>query len=424
MIMKKNLFWLLTAALVTGLSFTACSDDDDNGGNMTTPDPYDKSTEAAGACFNILSMLSQVGDSLPNDWKTRTFDVYEGKVQDESRPFVRSVVVNSIEDAVNYYSSLTSQELPTSTKSNIWRMDYIGTMEFNALNQNDCYATIDMNLKQLPRIQQLRLVPAAAVNENAAFEGEPYYRLGDVVLDKEDTYWVCVRQCYSPDKIDISYWLSFQIITKTPTNLWSFTDYGMLPQKVLRNLGYQCQAMAYGAQLMAALSRTSDYVGAHPDGILANGAGFGGLKPEALSLEDLQKVAEYWEKEGIWEKIKPSGMSVPAFKAMFNQPLTFIYNTYKKKDNTLTIPVARYNDPRNFFVAAPQYENITVDMKKNSVDLSSYTISATGNISGVGSSALVVRYKNGFNFTGAMAKQLGPTQPINSVTTVYRLAEQ
>ena len=205
MIMRKNLFWLLTAALVTGLSITACSDDD-NGGDTPAinTDPYEKNTEAAGACFNILSMLSQVGDSLPNDWKTRTFDIYEGKVLDESRPFVRSVVVNSMEDAVNYYSSLTSQELPTSTKSNTWKMDNIGTMAFNALNQNDCYATIDMDVKQLPRIQQLRLVPAAAINLNAAFDGDPYYRLGDVVLDREDTYWVCVRQCYSPDKIDIS----------------------------------------------------------------------------------------------------------------------------------------------------------------------------------------------------------------------------
>lgn len=424
--MRKNLFWLLAIALMTGLSFTSCSEDKDD--NDVTPstnaDPYEKNTEAAGACFNILSMLSQVGDSLPNDWKTRTYDAYEGRVLDESTPFVRSIVVNGIEDAVNYYNSLTSQELPTTTRNNTWKMENVGTMEFNAINQNGCFATIDMDVKQLPRIQQLRLVPAAAINENAAFDGEPYYRLGDVVLDREHTYWVCVRQCYSPDKIDISYWLSFQIITSTPTNLWPFTDSGMKPQTVLRNLGYQCQAMAYGAQLLTALARTREYVDSHPNGVLANGVGLGGLSPNALSTQDLQKVAQLWEAKGIWEKIKPSGMSVAEFKAMFNQPLTFIYNTYKKKNATLTIPYVRYNDPRNFYIAPPQYDNVNVDMGINSVNLSSYTTSGKGNVSGIGNSALVVRYKNGFNFTGAMAKELGPTRPINSVTTVYRFAEQ
>lgn len=418
--MKKNLFWLLTAALLTGLSFTACSDDD-NDGDITpvNTDPYEKNTEAGGVCFNILNILSQVGDSLPNDWKTRTFDVYEGHVLDESRPFVRSVVVNSMEEAVYYYSSLTSQELPTSTKSNTWRMDNIGTMEFNALNQSDCYATIDMNVKQLPRVQQLRLVPAAAINLNEAFDGEPYYRLGDVVMDKNNTYWVCVRQCYSP--IDQSYWLSFQIIRD---NLWTLRESNMLPQVVLRDLGYQFQAMAYGAQLMAALVRPSDYVSSHPGGILANGAGFGGLNPEALSLEEFQNVAQNWDKLGIWEKMKPTGMSVSAFKAMFNQPLTFIYNKYSKKLSTLVISIARYNDPSNYFVAAPQYENVTIDMRRESIDLTSYANSGAGNNNSIGRSALVVRFHNGFNFTGAQAKSVIPTQPINSVKTVYRLAEQ
>ncbi len=426
---NKTFKWMLMAALTVGLSmnFAACSSDDDDENENGKPDPIEETTseeEIEGTCFNILSILSQVGDDLPSNWKTATFDVLEGKVTDESNPFVRTVVAENLAGAVEYYNSLTGQNISTSTKSDKWSMEGIGSMEFTAVNQSDCFATIDVNVKQLPRLQQLRLAPASAIGLNAAFDGEPYYRLGDVILDKENTYWVCVRQCYSPDENDISHWISFQIISGNPTNLHSLNKSGMQTQMVVDKLGNQRPAMWYGAQLMAALSRTSEYISKHPNGILSNDNGLGGLKPGAMPNNELQQVSQYWDQLGIWDKIKPSGMSVSAFKDMFNKTLTFAYNKYRVVGNMVEQPYVRYSDPANFYVADPAYAYASSNMVSTSIDMATYVNNGTGNFSALGNSALVVRHKNGFNFTGAVAKALSPTVPINSVTTVYRFAEQ
>jgi len=431
--MNKNKFfnWMLMTTMTLGLSLgaAACSSDDDedeNNNNSNQPsadDPYGKHTEAGGACYNMLSLLTAVGDSLPNDWKTRQFEVMEGKVLDESTPFVRTVAVNNIEEAVDYYSSLISANLSSTTRNHTWTMQDIGTMTFTAINQSDCYATIEVDVKQLPKLQQLRLVPASAFGTNAGFDGEPYYRFGDVILDKENCYWVCVRQCYSPNEIDISHWVSFQIITSTPENLRTVTEPGMLTQKLVTQLGNQKPSMWFAAQLLSALARTDEYVSTHSNGILKDGKGFGGLNPEALTNSDLQKVSQNWEQLGIWDKIKPVNMSVSDFKAMFSQQLTYVYNRYVIKSPSVMHFVAQYSDPGSFYVANPSYFTPSTNMVSQAVDMSTYVKTGTGNVSAIGNKALVIRHKTGFNFTGAVAKALDPTRPINSVKTIYRFAE-
>ncbi|MCR4603946.1 MAG: hypothetical protein K5683_10525 [Prevotella sp.] len=428
---KNKIFnWILMTAMTMGpsIGFVACSSDDDDEKKEVTPvandDPYEKNTEAGGACYNILSQLSAIGDSLPNNWKSQQFEVFEGKVLDESKPFVRTVAVSSMDEAASYYNSLTNRNINASTTSDKWEMKDIGDMTYTAVNQSNCFATIDVNVKQLPKLMQLQLAPASAFGTNAAFDGEPYYRMGDVILDRENTYWVCVRQCYSPDENEISHWLSFQIITANPTNLQTITKPGMKTQKLLSNLGNQKPSMRYGMQLMAALSRTNEYVSTHSNGILANGRGLGGLQVGAMPNSDLVKVSQYWDQLGIWDKIKPVDMSVASFKALFNQQLTLVYNRYFIKSNIVEQPTARFSDPGNFYIGDPSYTNASTNMANESLDMSTYVNTATGSSSSIGSTALVVRHHNGFNFTGAVAKELSPIRPINSVQTVYRFAEQ
>ena len=67
------------AALTVGLGMTvtACSDDDDDKDGRSAEeiaqDPYEKESEAGDALYRLVSQLS-VCDSLPNDWKTATFE--------------------------------------------------------------------------------------------------------------------------------------------------------------------------------------------------------------------------------------------------------------------------------------------------------------------------------------------------------------
>ena len=44
---------------------------------------------------------------------------------------------------------------------------------------------------------------------DGTFDGDPYYRFGDVVKDKNNCYWISVRPAYSPNSKEDTHWMSF-----------------------------------------------------------------------------------------------------------------------------------------------------------------------------------------------------------------------
>ena len=92
-----------TLLLAGGLSFTACSDDD----TPSIPNTELTDTESATAqeLSRVLSMLAEDGE-LSSGWATRTVEPTEGVVLDESKPFVRSMAVNDLDEARSYFEAL------------------------------------------------------------------------------------------------------------------------------------------------------------------------------------------------------------------------------------------------------------------------------------------------------------------------------
>lgn len=410
---------VLTAVL--GLSFVSCSDDDEEKTeDYTDPtDPYGKNSAAGIACFNLLSQLAGVDEDLPDNWKSgATFNPIEGMVLDESTPLVRSVVVDDLAGAADYYNNLTDKSISASTTNDTWKVDDVGTLTYTAVNQSNCFATIDVNVKQLPKLSQLRLVPQNAVGTNAAFEGEPYYRYGDVVRDKEGCHWICVIPCYQPTGKETSYWMSFQL---NESSVKKLTLAGLLEQLVPLKLASQKNSMLSLAQLLAVLSRPSEFQqkvgGQNFDG----DDGFCKLPPDVMSNEDILKVSQYWDQDGVWEKVKPTNMSASSFKSYFNQQLTLIYNNYATNKSTLVLTYSRYNNADNFFRSTPQYGEANIDMTSTSFNVRTYAEQGTGTDATIGSQALVVRFKNGKTLSEQKSlNNIDPTKPIDKVTTVYR----
>jgi hypothetical protein len=423
----KTLNWMLMAALTVGLgmNFVACSSDDDddkkdNNEDYTDPnDPYGKNSAAGIACYNLLSQLAGVSDDLPDNWKNgATFDPIEGMVLDESKPFVRTVVVDDLADAADYYSNLTNKTISSSTTSDTWTMEDVGTLTYTATNQSYCYATIDVKVKQLPKLTQLKLIPQSALPMNGAFEGTPYYRYGDVVRDEDGCHWICVLPCYQPSGKETSYWMSFQ---HNNSSIISLAIPGLKEQFVPNKLGSQKNCMMYLAQLLAVLSRPSEFEQKVGSQNFNGNDGFAKLPSDAMPNADILKAAQYWDQDGIWDKVKPSGMSTSDFKSYFNQQLTFIYNNYQQNKSKLVLTYSRYSDASNFYRGTPQTGEADVDMTSAVFNARNYALNGTGDNSTIGNKALVVRYKNGKTLSGMMA--LGnpdPTQPLDKVKTVYR----
>ena len=426
---KKTFNWMLMASVVLGLSmnFVSCSsnDDEDNKNEepnyVNTTDPFGKNTKEGIACYNLLSRLAGVTNGLPDNWKSgATFEPIEGLVLDKSQPFVRSVVVDDMDEAVDYYNNLVDKEISTSTDKDSWNVNNVGTLDYTAVNQKNCFATIDVNVRQLPKLTQLRLIPKNAISFNAPFEGDPYYSYGDVVKDNSGCYWICVRPCYQPKGTDTSYWMTFH----NSGNITSLPLTGLKIQYVVENMTAQKNSMKYLAQLLSILSNPSQFQQVVGSQNFDGTKGFAGLpfqKGESMSNEEIVKVAENWDQKGIWDLVKPKDMSVSDFKSYFSQMLTFIYGNYNTDKSTLVITIARYNDASNFFRGTPKYNEADFNMLSESFDIRSYVEKGTASYNNIGSKALVVNWKNGMTLQGTMSLQNpSPTEPLENVTTVYR----
>ena len=214
--LQQSLQMMMMVFLMTamGCSLTACSDDDDNGGNGGSGGngrlTFSKDSETAMSLLSILGPLANVTE-LPDNWNSNAYTVEPtiGKVLDEANSFVRSEAVNSIDEAVAKYNNLTDADIDTTVTSHTWKNDSLGcALTYHKGTEKNVVATIDVNVKQLPHLTQLRLVTPESMGLNAKFTA--YYRMGDIVK-KNDCYWICVRSADYDSGKEHTHWCSFQL---------------------------------------------------------------------------------------------------------------------------------------------------------------------------------------------------------------------
>ena len=434
--MKKNFFHcLLMAVLCCGLSmsFVACSDDDDDKDGRSAEeiaqDPFEKESEAGNALYRLLSQLS-VCDSLPDNWKTATFEPKAGMVLDQSQPRIRTITVTNAEEAITRYNSLTGKDLPVTTTSDTYAVDGVGKLTFTA-GEGGTIATIDVDVKQIPQLQKLRFVTAASIGENGHFSGEPYYRFGDVVKDNDGCYWVCVRPAYSDDKKEDTHWFSFHMANENMKYLDKYNRIHSYPVK----LGVEKTKMQYLAQLLAILAnpqRYSTLVGNKGNYFNNGTTGLGGLKEAAMPVDSLMKQADLWKQYKVWEMVMPRGYdedgltyNTEAFKKRFTQSVTFIYEKASLSGSNLTVPIVTYGGAENFYVNPPTYAKPVVNLKYTCFDGVSYWAKGVFKDENDGTvpDAFVVRYKSGYQLSSNLIFSPKATEAIPGVETVYRFNE-
>ncbi len=202
---------------------SGCRDNDladgaNGGGDDSSADVFtEKQAKKYDALQSLLGVVAEI-DSLPDNWDAQNFaiDPKLGEVADAAHPYVRYVVTTSAEEANRIYRSMTSSEVEAKATNDVWQMEDVGTLTFKVQNEPACYATLDVDVQQLPHLQQLRFVPASAVGDNSAPKETPFYQVGDVIcqhLDGQnnDTYWVCVRPCSKAAKASKSHWCTLQL---------------------------------------------------------------------------------------------------------------------------------------------------------------------------------------------------------------------
>ena len=209
MIMKKSIFrlqQLIFAVLVAGAIVSCDKEDVPTQEPEFTPEELAEMAAAdkfaaANSVYRALALI----DELPANWESATYTPAEGVPVDEAHSDVRNVVSTGSDQAKGYFLSIVPDE---GLNGDTWSHEGVGTLTFRAVDEENCYAVIDVDLVQMPGLKQLRFVPESVVGENK-WQGTPYYGVGDVIKDKKGIYWICVRPSGGPLAKDNAYFVSF-----------------------------------------------------------------------------------------------------------------------------------------------------------------------------------------------------------------------
>ncbi len=227
--MKMKLFhWMLLGAMTCGLSlsFAACSDDDDdNKSEEQKQEEAEQANDQATLFWNVVGQLAGTED-YTDDYADKTFEPTIGTT-DENSQYTRVVALNTMKAAAESFANLVDANIDENTPSYEFKNDGVGTLTYTRVNDGRTFATVDVNIKQLPHLQRIVYMNGEQLGENGSFNGAAYYRFGDVIK-KDDKLWVCVRPAFGPENKQDSHWITvdrlddknIEPITKSNKHFW------------------------------------------------------------------------------------------------------------------------------------------------------------------------------------------------------------
>ncbi len=301
----------MALSLGLSLSIPSCSDNDladgnNNGGNGTIH------TEAEAQKYEtlqtLLGALANV-DSLPDNWNSSNYTVLPtvGVVKDEAEAHVRYVVTSSQKEADRIYRSYLSKDVTGTPTNDSWQQDGIGSMQFTLDNANDSYATLKVNVQQIPTLEEIRFVSADALGNNGLNFLKPsgcYYSFGDVIYQEkggQPTLWVCVRPCSKEESLRKSHWCTFQLVpankNNEDANFVKISKNHYLPNELSYNKS-DAERMVQNFFNVLRLISNPEIV----QDTSFKYKGLGEIKAAQFTYDDIRSISYIWNYLDLWNK--------------------------------------------------------------------------------------------------------------------------
>ena len=304
---KRINLWLLSA-LVCGLSLGtgSCKDSEEELTGEQKEQREMEQQEQQNELFNVLSQLADVS-AADSNFLSKTYEPAIGQA-DEGSSTTRIVNTNTMEAAAERFANLADISIDENTATYTWRDDNLGTMTYTRTNDGTSWATVDVNIKQVPHLQRIVYRAPEQASDNGKFAGRAYYRFGDVVsreMKNKDgstytEYWICVRPAFGPEGKEDSHWACLNVLPEE--NIYEKTKDDQvfrLPTK----LGTNKEHMQNTAELLYAIL--------HPEEWEKNAtSGTKGLKIfydfKAANLKYhnqyfWKNVCKGWDEKNIWQ---------------------------------------------------------------------------------------------------------------------------
>ena len=239
--MNKYFYYVLSAIFVMGLGMgiASCSDDDKNS-----------------------TLITQLTDErkAPEDWEAKTFEPTIGSAV-EGDPYTRVVATNTMESAAASFAELADNP-PGFNETTIgfnYSIEGMGTLSYQRGSENGQYlAQVTVDLKQVPHLKKILYQTPEQSGNNSSFSGTAYYRFGDVVMDGEGYYWICVRPAFGKEGKQDSHWLCLSR-TLPDKNLAPYKTSTGNQNYLPTGLGSSTKHMQNGAEMFYAMMHPDDW---------------------------------------------------------------------------------------------------------------------------------------------------------------------
>ena len=258
---KRNLTWILMAALVLGLSMniTSCKEDD----NDSSGSSEQKEEEAEQASLKFWDVVGQLAgtSAYTEDYKDKTFEPLIG-LPDETDPLTRIVATNDMASAAQNFADLVNEDIDLSESMHEWSDPDVGTLIYRKTDDGKSWAEVEVSIPQMPALKKIIYRSPEQGGDNAAKGNFTcYYRFGDIVkrvyTDREDgnkqktEYWVCVRPAFGPEGKGDSHWITLSPLPKK--YIWEKEDSKHRVHKLPTGIGISEKHMQNLAEMLYAM---------------------------------------------------------------------------------------------------------------------------------------------------------------------------
>ena len=262
--MKMNFkFWLMAAVVCSlALSVTSCREEEDEFG-MTKKErkEAEAKAEANNKFWSVVGQLVSMSN-YTEDYAGKTFEPIIG-TPDNGDSQTRIVLTNGMEAAAHNFADLINAEEGTideNTATYTYKDKEVGTLTYTKVGDGTAWATVDVNIKQIPHLSKIIYRSPQQGDTNGSFGGgTAYYRFGDVIYrtitsaagKQETEYWICVRPSFDPEGKGDSHWATISPLPKE--NVWEYKGSNGITYRVPTGLGTNKEQMQNFAELLFAI---------------------------------------------------------------------------------------------------------------------------------------------------------------------------
>ena len=317
--------------MLSALSMSCSDDDDDKKSEEQVQQEAEQANNDATTFWSVVGQLAGI-TNYTEDYKDQQFEPTIGIV-DEGNALRRIVATNGLTAAVERFNDLTGAHITESTTTYEWKNDAVGTLTWTKGDSRD-YATVDVDIKQMPKLQQIVYRDGDQMGTNGSFNGAAYYRFGDVVsrqVGNTTEYWICVRPAFGPESKQTSHWVCINCLPeknikhKSSGGIDWYVPTGLGNDKEhIRNLAEMLYAILYPGQWAANLQndeKLTVFHDFHHDKLKYHAAAF------------WHKVQKNWKEKHIFQTIFNAYDDKDAIDilrtAIAKEGLHFLYNGYK-----------------------------------------------------------------------------------------------